>query len=54
MQEFIHAVHKAAVAAELAGQEHQAENRDQQAAHDQAQAVDRVGQGIAFRPPKMA
>ena len=45
VQELVHAVHEAAVAAELAGQEHQAEHRHQQAAYDQAQAVDRVGQG---------
>ena len=44
MQELVEAVHEGAVAAELTGQEHEAEYRNEQAADDQAEAVDGVGQ----------
>ena len=44
VQELVEAVHEGAVAAKLAGQEHEAEYRNQQAADDQAEAVDGVGQ----------
>ena len=44
VQELVEAVHKGAIAAELTGQEHEAEYRNQQAADDQAEAVDGVGQ----------
>ena len=44
VQELVEAVHEGAVAAELTGQEHEAEYRNEQTADDQAEAVDGVGQ----------
>ena len=49
MQEFVKAVHKAAVAAQLTGQEHKAEYRNEQTANDQAKAVDGVRQCNCFQ-----